>query len=111
MWPEYVNMSQSCQAHGVAYLVEVHGVSGAFFIRAEPWNSDNALSGLGPWYLPVERLIRRDHSWVIRVRSYLDDPFGPVVYLQPVENKNAVAAAIGHLETLIRGGAFPRTTD
>jgi hypothetical protein len=95
----------------VGYVVEVHGASGAFLIRAEPWNSDNALSGLGPWYLPVERLLRRDHSWVIRVRRYFEDPFGPVVYQKRVENKNAVAPAIRHVEALIRGGVFPRPSD
>jgi hypothetical protein len=92
-------------------MVQVHGVSGDFLVRAAPWNSDNSLSGLGPWFLPVERLIRRDHSWVIRVRRYFDDPLGPVVYEQSVENKDTVVAAIEQVETMIRSGVFPPTPD
>jgi len=83
------------------YLGEVHGPQGSFFVRAEPWNY------LAPgWIGPVERLVEHDHSWVIHVRSYYDDPFGPIAYEEKVP-KDQVASAVERVERAIRSGTLP----
>ena len=96
------------------YVGEVHGPQGSFFVRAEPWNY------LAPGWLigEFERLVEHDHSWVIHVRSYHDDPFGPIAYEERV-SKDEVRSAIERVEQEIRSGTLPhpvadstsRTTD
>jgi hypothetical protein len=82
------------------YVGEVQGPQGSFFVRAEPWNY-LAPGGIGL----VERMVEHDHSWVIHVRSYHDDPFGPIVYEERV-SKDAVWSAIERVEQEIRSGTL-----
>lgn len=85
----------------VRHVGEVHGPQGAFFVRAEPWNY------LAPgWIGPVERMVEHDHSWVIHVRWYHDDPWGPIAYEERVP-KDEVRSAIERVEREIRSGALP----
>jgi len=100
-------LAETVQTHDVTYLVEVHGPHGGFFLRAEPWNY--RVDSLA-MFAPLERLLKRDQSWVIQVRAYHEDPFGPIVHLERVTSKDAVPSAIKRIEQEIHQGTIPTPT-
>jgi hypothetical protein len=91
----------------VAYTAEASGPAGTFVIRAEPRGIPHGCLGFvssvrGLAFL--RRLVTRNHSWVIRVRRWDDDPFGAVVYEERVIGKAVVPLSIARVATAIRGG-------
>ena len=92
----------------MAYLSEVGGPAGDFVIRAEPWGIPQGLLGFVSnvhEFAFIRRALKRDHSWIVRVRQRSDDPFGAVVHEERVMNKAAVPTAIARLESAIRDGS------
>ena len=54
----------------------------------------------------VRRLVRRDRTWLVRVKKRSDDPSGPDVFVQTVEAESEVAAALDAVLGRIRAGAL-----
>jgi hypothetical protein len=51
-------------------------------------------------------MLKKDHSWVIRVRRYSDDPFGPVIHEERVADPTNVKGTIQRLEKTIHDGGL-----
>ena len=65
------------------YLGQARFGKDAFVIRAEPTGVPTDASSLSIWVglvVQVRRLIKRDQTWMVRVRRSDDDPFGDIVH-------------------------------
>ena len=59
----------------------------------------------------VRRLARRDRAWLIRVRPKADDPFGPDVYEEAVDDKRQLTGALDAVVERIRTGEIGVASD
>lgn len=92
------------------FTTEVAGPNGRFVIRADRHGvpTESFLrSGLEYLVRRLLRAVRRDQTWVVRVRARSDDPWGPDVYSLTVASKAQVAAAITTISERIRSGQIP----
>jgi hypothetical protein len=84
----------------VGFTEMAKGPRRAYVIRADPWNVN-----AGPWWATLaQRVIERNHTRVLRVRTLDDDPFGPVLHLEQVDGHRAVPAAIERTKQRIHRG-------
>jgi hypothetical protein len=94
----------------MAWTVEVWANTGAYVIRAEPWNAyqEGLGSNWGGPYRFLERLLTRNHSWTVRVRARGDDPFGLVQYTEIVKKRQEAATILRRVERDLHRGVTPR---
>jgi len=97
----------------VAWTVEVWSSTGAYVVRAEPWNAyqDGVGTNWTHTYRFLERLIARNHSWTVRVRRRGDDPFGPVLYSENVKKRRGVPQMLRRVEQGLQRGVRPEELD
>ena len=91
----------------MGWTVTARGRTGDFVIRVDHWNRSPGFFGgssLATVLEPIERAVRRDHSFTLRVRRAADDPFGPTIHEEPVRERSEVVDAIARTEERLRSG-------
>lgn len=91
-------------------LVEVRWADEWYVIRAEPGGMPQSplfLSSLALTIAGVLRLLRRDRTWVVRVRRRADDPLGASVHEEILPSRDAALAQVQGLYDRIRLGDLP----
>ena len=94
----------------MAWTIEVWAPSGAYVVRAEPWNEYQGwlVTNWG-WTLRVlQRLVLRNHTWTVRVRERQDDPFGEVQYSESVRRRREVPTVLRRVEDALHRGVQPQ---
>ena len=93
----------------MAWTTMTHGRDGDFVIRVEPWNrpqTSSQMTNVVSSLARLQRVMGRNHSWILRVRRSTDDPFGPVIHEEGIHGRAAVPEAIERVELAIRNGTL-----
>ena len=91
-------------------LVEVRWANEWYVIRAEAGGMPQSplfLSSLALQVAAVIRLLRRDRTWVVRVRRRVVDPLGTPVHEEILPSRDAAFAEVQRLYDRIRLGDLP----
>jgi hypothetical protein len=78
----------------------------SFVIRADPWNRQTI-----PWIEFLERVVRRDFSWMVRVRRSAEDPWGAVCHEERVARRSDVRQVVQRIERELHRGSLCRDVD
>ena len=91
------------------YLGPARFGESAFVIRAEPSGVPTGVGSLSMWMelvVHIRRFVKRDQTWMIRVRRSEDDPFGNVVHQEVAADKDAARKRVAEIKGEIRCGQF-----
>lgn len=94
-------------------LVEVRWAGEWYVIRAEPAGMPQSplfLSSVALLVAGALRLLRRDRTWVVRVRRRVDDPLGASVHEEILPSRDAALAEVQALHEQIRLRQLPWQT-
>jgi hypothetical protein len=89
----------------------VHSSGESFVVRTEPAGIPQGLAAASQTLTEISllwtRIVRRDRSWHIRVRRYVDDPAGPVLYHETATSSDDALQRLERLREVIATGRLP----
>jgi hypothetical protein len=88
----------------VPNMTEVAAPHGRYVIRARPIGSPDGWLAYNPLFGALVRVIGRDKRWVVQVRRWSDDPYGPVALSEIIPSVDEAKSTVADVEHRLHRG-------